>query len=337
MNNLRIGLAGVGFIGWFHCLVLRDLPCVDLVAVSDNNTKLKRKVEQQLGCRFYDDYMQMLENEKLDALSICLPDDDHLDIISNSVGHVKSILLEKPMAQTVSECIKIKEECKKSGTRLMIAHILRFDPAYKNIYDRIMAGEFGELIHLKADRKVSRFCCERIRGRTSVLFYGGVHDIDLVQWYSQARIKKVYAQSIMKINKKWNTRDCFQILAEIEGGTIASFEFSWTLPVNFPNGLKANLELFGTKGTAFVNRYNMGVEAYTEKNSKFEYVDVMHWPQMYESVYGSLRNEIEHFVQATINDKKYIMKTEDAISSINVVESIQESIKCGLPVEVKGL
>lgn len=40
----------------------------------------------------------MLENEKLDALSICLPDDDHVDIVLNSADYIKSILLEKPMA-----------------------------------------------------------------------------------------------------------------------------------------------------------------------------------------------------------------------------------------------
>lgn len=48
-SNLKIGLVVVGFIGWFHCLILRDLTGVDLVAVSDTNAKLQRKVEQQLG------------------------------------------------------------------------------------------------------------------------------------------------------------------------------------------------------------------------------------------------------------------------------------------------
>lgn len=336
-NRVKVAVIGAGFIGWLHCIIFRDILGVKLVAVADSDKLVKYRVENELKCKFYNDYQEMLEKEKPEILSICLPDNMHVDVVLNCPGYVKAILLEKPMAETVKDCLTINEKCLKSDTRLMIAHVLRFDPGYKRIYDQINAGELGELVHLKGERKTSRYLCERIKGRTSVLFYGGVHDIDLIQWYSHGKIKKVFAQTITKINKKWNTEDCYQVLATIENDIIASFEFAWTLPTNMPNGLKANMEIFGTKGCAFINRYDMGLEICTEDKNRYELSDIMHWPSLYDTIVGSLRNEIEHFITATIEDKDYLMDTKDAISAINVIESIIVSSKSGLPCEVENI
>ena len=109
------------------------------------------------------------------------------------------------------------------------------------------------------------------------------------------------------------------------------------LPENFPTGLKSKLEIYGSKVTAFLNRMNQGVEIMKEKDTDLPYElwDMLHWPELNDRIVGDLKNELDHFVDAILRDMDFVMDVEDAISAVNVIESIMESYKTGMPVDVK--
>ena len=339
MERLKVGLIGSGFIGWYHARIFHESYGADLVAIADTDKNLVGKVKEDFGCDFYTNYKQMLEKADIDAVDICLPDANHVVPSVDAAKAGKHVLLEKPMARTVSDCKKIKQACDSAGVRLMIAHVLRFDPGYRRLFDAVNNGEIGEVIHLSAERKNSKLLAERLKGRTSMLFYVGVHDIDMVQWCAQKRITRVYAQRVVNVNKKWNSEDCIYALANLGEGTIANFEYSWTLPQNFPSGLKSKLEIYGSKSTAFLNRFNQGVEIFKEKNTDlpYELTDILHWPELNERIVGDLKAEIDHFIDAVLNKREFAMSTDDAISAINVIEAIMESYEKGVPVDVKAI
>ena len=339
MEKLRVGMIGTGFIGWFHARIYHESYGAELAAIADTDKNLEQTVKDSFGCNFYTDYKEMLKNEEIDAVDICLPDSNHVEPAVAAAESGKHILLEKPMARTVKDCKKIKDSCEKAGVRILVAHVLRFDPGYKRLYDAATNGEIGDIIHMSAERKNSRLLAERLKGRTSMLFYVGVHDIDLVQWCAQKRITRVYAQRIVNINKKWNSEDCIYVLANLGDDAIANFEYSWALPENFPSGLKSKLEIYGSRSTAFLNRFNMGVEIFKEKNTvlPYEITDIMHWPELNDRIVGDLKNEIDHFVDAILKDIDFVMDVEDAMSAINVIECIMESYQTGMPVDVKNV
>ncbi len=339
MDKLRVGVIGAGFIGCLHARVFHESFGSDLVAIADTDKKLEDKVKKEFGCDFYASYEEMLEDAEIDAVSICLPDMNHVAPSTAAARAGKHILLEKPMARTVEDCRRIKGASDESGVRLMVAHILRFDPGYKRLYDGVKNGEVGEVIHLSTERRNSRLLAERLRGRTSMLFYVGIHDIDAVQWCAQKRITKVYAQKVVKINRKWNSDDCIYVLANLGDDAIASFEYSWTFPANFPCGLKSKLEIYGSEATAFLNRFDMGIEIFKEKDVDvpYELTDIMHWPESNDRIVGDLKYEIDHFVDAILNDKEFLVSTEDAMSAVNVIEAIFESLDKGVPTLVKSI
>ena len=221
----------------------------------------------------------------------------------------------------------------------MVAHILRFDPGYRRMYDLVSSGELGEVLHISAERKNSRTLAARLKGQTSMLFYVGIHDIDAIQWISQKQISRVFAQRISRINSQWNSDDCIYILANLEKDAIASIEFSWTFPEDFPAGLKSKLELYGSKTTAFLNRFNMGVEVYRGKSGtpSFELPDIIHWPEANNRILGDLKYEIEHFIDAILNDKEFLMPLPDAISAVNVIETIMRSYTTNEPETIPPL
>ncbi len=337
MERLKVGLIGAGFIGMYHARVFDESFGSKLVAIADSDPSAKERVAKSFKCDFYSSYQEMLAKADIDAVSICLPDDNHVEPVLAAAKAKKHILLEKPMARTVADCLRIKEACDRNGVRLMIAHILRFDPGYRRLCDAVQNGEIGEVLHLSAGRKNSRLLAQRLKGQTSMLFYVGIHDIDAVQWCSRKRITRVYAQRVVNINRKWNSEDAIYVLANLGDNVIANFEYSWTFPANFPAGLRAKLDIYGSKSCAFLDRFDMGVEIYKEKDADltYELTDLIHWPEFNGRVLGDLKYEIEHFIDALVNNRPFLMPTEDAISAVNVIEAIFESYTKNQPVEVK--
>lgn len=339
MERLKIGMIGTGYIGTYHARIFAESFGAELKAVADIDESVGDKFKKDFGCAFYTDYKEMLEKEDIDAVDICLPDSNHVAPAIAAAEAGKHILLEKPMARTAADCKLIKEACEKNSVRIMVAHVLRFDPGYCRLHRAVKNGEIGDVIHLSAGRRNSRLLAQRLKGRTSMLFYVGIHDIDAVQWCAQKRITRVYAQRIVKENKKWNSEDCIYVLANLGSDTIAHLEYSWLFPANFPCGLKSNLEIYGSKATAFLNKFNQGVEIYKEKDAEvpYELTDLSHWPEFNGRIGGALRTELEHFVDAVVNKKDFVMPLDDMISAVNVIESIMESYEKGVPVDVKPL
>jgi len=339
MEKLKVGVIGAGFIGTYHARIFAESFGAELKAVADVNKSLGPKFKKDFGCAFYTDYKEMLKVEDIDAVDICLPDDNHVEPAVAAAKAGKHILIEKPMARKVKDCKKIKDACEKNGVRIMVGHVCRFDPGYIRLHSAVKSGEIGNVIHLSAGRRNSKLLAQRIKDSTSMLFYVGIHDIDAVQWCAGKRITRVYAQRVVKENKKWKSEDCIFILANLGKDTIANLEYSWLLPGNFPCGLKSNLDIYGSKATAFLNKFNQGVEIYKEKDTDlpYELTDLAHWPEFNNRIGGALKAELEHFTDAILNNRDFVMSLDDMISAVNVIESIMESYKKGVPVDVKPL
>jgi len=340
MSKLKIGLIGTGFIGTLHGRIYSESCNAELVAVADANPAMKEQVSKNFGCDFYSNYLEMLDKADIDAVDICLPDNNHVDPCIAAAKAGKHILVEKPMARTVEDCLKIHKACVDNKVRLMVAHVCRFDGGYTRIYDSVKNNEIGEIIHMSAGRKNSKLLAQRLNGRTSMLFYVGIHDIDAVQWVSQKRITKVYAQRVVNVNKKWNSEDCINVLANLGDNAIVSFEYSWALPENFPAGLRAKLEVYGTKATALLDRFDLGLQIYKEKDVKdltLELTDYIHWPEVNGKIVGDLKYELDHFCESILKGKDFLVPTSDAISAVNVIEAIFESYQKGIPIEVKKI
>ena len=339
MQRLKVGLIGCGYMGWFHARVYHESAAADLVAVADLNNSIEAKVKTSFNCAFFNDYEVMLKSADLDAVDICLPDEMHVQPALAAARAGKHMLIEKPMATSVQDCLKINKACESAGVRYMVAHLLRFDPGYRRLYNAVKNGEVGEVIHLSAERKNPRLIAERLQGRASMLFYAGIHDIDLLQWISRKRITRVYAQRVSKLNKAWNTDDCIFILANLGEDTIANIEYSWVLPKNFPAKLKARMEVYGSKAAMFLNRPNRGVEIFKEKDADlpYELTDTIHWPDLDGRIVGDLKYQIEHFIDALQTGGDFYMPGAEAISAVNVVEAIVRSYESGSPVVVQEL
>ena len=117
-----------------------------------------------------------------------------------------------------------------------------------------------------------------------------------------------------------------------ENGAVATIELCWALPENTALGINTYAEIVGTEGAGYVNIMDQGVSVITKDT--VEYPDTLHWPEYNGKVQGDLKEELHHFVEATLEDKPYLTNTETAITAVRVIEACFESIKTGMPVEI---
>lgn len=326
VRKLKVGVVGVGLFGKLQARVFSEIPTADLVAVADLDQEVVRKVGEGLHCEYYFNPQELFNHKDIEAVSICVPDKYHAELAVAAAEAGKHILLEKPIARRVKDAEKIKKVTEDNGVRLMVGHILRFDPRYALLHDRIQRGELGELIHIRAKRQNPKLVQDHLMGRTSMLYYIGVHDIDIVLWYVQNEVEEIHAKKVSKVYDE----DCIFVLFGFKNGVLGSLEFSWSLPEKFPAGLWSEIEVVGTKGAGYIDICDQGLKLFTDG---FCLPDTVHWPEYNGQILGDLRGEMMHFVDAIINNKEFLVSTEDAIKAVGFIEACLESIEKDTPIK----
>lgn len=332
MEKLRVGVIGLGFIGTLHARIWAENPCVELVAIAEINESTAKQKAEEYHCAYYKDYNEMLERADIDAVDICVPENYHVLPAVAAAKAKKHILIEKPIAKTVSEALEIKRAAEENGVRLMVAQVLKFDPRYVQLNDAIKSGKIGTITSLFMKRTNSKGTPKRLKGEVSYFYYMGIHDIDWMLTYnSLTKPVKVYAQESELVLKGLD-KDATFVTVTFANGSIGLLELNWAFPENGACGFMTAAEVVGSEGAAMLNVDNQGLMV--ANGAEIELPDALHWPEYNGRILGDLKEELDHFAQATLNGAPYLVDTDNTIAAVAVIEAAMESIRTGLPVSV---
>jgi len=330
MAKLQVGVIGVGRMGEPYVQVLSRLPNVRLVAVCDVAHGLAERVSKEAGVPGYTDFRQMLEVEKdIQAVCVCTSDQAHREPCVMAAEMGKHILVEKPLALTLEDGEAIIQAARAAKVKLMVGQILRFDPRYIGAWQAVKEGRIGEPVHAFARRNNILLSGQRIQGRTSVLFFLGVHDIDFLLWCLNDRPTTVYAAASRKVLTNLGVDDSIFTVIHFEKGTVACVEASWVLPNNSLATLDARLEIVGTKGAVYVDIHGQGLTVVEE--GRLDRPDTMYGPVIHGQITGILKDEIEHFVTCVLEDREPLITGEMALRAVRVIVAAHRSLETGQP------
>src|SRR5687768_5514744 len=168
---LRTAVIGVGYLGRFHAQKYAQLPGSKLVGVVDANAEARGKVAAELGTRAVGDYRELFG--KVDAVSLAVPTPLHHSIGCDLLRNGIDVLIEKPIATTVSEARELVDLAQTHGRVLQVGHLERFNPAVLAAAERLRTPRFVESHRLAPFKQ---------RGTdVSVVLDLMIHDIDLIQ------------------------------------------------------------------------------------------------------------------------------------------------------------
>lgn len=167
---IRIGLAGIGFMGWIHYLATRGLKGAQLVAVCSRDQKKLagdwtgirgnfgppgEKVDLS-GYKRYESYEKMLADPDIDLIDICTPTNQHAPMALSALAAGKHVLVEKAIALTTEEADALVAAARKAGKLFMVAHVLPFFPEFAHVAKLVRERTHGKLLGAHFKRVISR-------------------------------------------------------------------------------------------------------------------------------------------------------------------------------------
>jgi predicted dehydrogenase len=98
------------------------------------------------------DYLEILNNPKIDAVCIASPTSTHYKFTKEALEHDKHVLCEKPLAMTPEECLELKALAEKKHKFLMVGHVFLFNPGIVELKKYIQKGELGKIQYAHSER-----------------------------------------------------------------------------------------------------------------------------------------------------------------------------------------
>lgn len=145
--SYRAGIIGCGSISAAHARGYQGTPGIELVAAADPVERARTGMQAQFAIpRVYADAEEMLREEKLDFVSICLWHPLHAPFTLQAARHrPKAILCEKPMATCLAEADAMLAACDEQGVKLVIGHQRRYNHSWTRARQLLADGAIGEL------------------------------------------------------------------------------------------------------------------------------------------------------------------------------------------------
>jgi len=202
---VRVGIAGIGFMGVTHFKAYQQLEGPESAQVAAVFTRDEKKlagdwsnvrgnfggaggVQDLTDVRKYRDLEALLADPEIDLLDLCLPSYLHREVAIRAMEAGKHVLVEKPIALSVEDADAMIETAERTGRLLMVAQVLRFWPEFAAIKDLIDSGDHGELLGAHFKRVISRPDWSGDNWFSDPAKTGGavvdlhIHDTDFVQY-----------------------------------------------------------------------------------------------------------------------------------------------------------
>lgn len=348
-KKIGIGMIGTGNISDLHSVGYKNNEHAKIVAVADINAAIAEEKRVAFGGdRSYADYHELLKDDSVDAVDICVPNFLHSKITIDAAEAGKHVLVEKPMAITVKECDDMVAAAKRNSVKLMVGHNQIFYPPHQEA-KRLIQEEIGRPILLLT--RLHNGFRQNMGWRADPKFVGGgffmeacVHRLYLAR-YLMGEPTKILCR-MTKIFPDTVAEDIVQVAIDFENGIEGSLVANQGGP--FPLW-DDRTEVIGSEGLIIVNGFEeqaiAGSPLMFYKNGRWtHYVKLGHPATACDYPLGNLEIEANfpktyahvtsNFVDAIYEDKQPPVTGEDGKRAIEMVQACYDSAKVERPVSL---
>lgn len=215
---LKTAAIGVGSLGRHHARNYAELARegrVEFAGVCDTNAETAGQIAAEYNTPSFTDWRELIG--KADVVSIATPTETHREIACAFLEKGTHVLVEKPMALSVAECDEMIAAAEKSGARLMVGQLERFNPAMVALRPHVTSPLYFEI------HRVSPFPNRSLD--VDVVLDVMIHDLDAVQWLvgGDVEVSAIHAVGIPVISDKV---DAANARIEFANGAVANITAS---------------------------------------------------------------------------------------------------------------
>jgi predicted dehydrogenase len=336
-GKVSVGIVGLGIWGQNHALAYSDYDRCELAVVCDLDQTRARELGERYDCDWTTS-VEELASSGVEVFSVATPDFAHVEPVDTLLRAGKHVIVEKPLATTVSDARAMVATAARAGTKFMVDFHARWHPLFMGAKAYVEEGELGDPVMAYA--RLS----DTIYVPTEMLGWGGSsgpewflfpHTMDVVRWLIGRDPVEVYAKGRRGVlaDRGIDCWDAIQALVEFEGGAFCTFETSWIVPESYTNVVDNRLTLYGTEG---------GLELRNEPNL-WVFTDRFHTPFSSESItrYGKVSGyqyePIRYFVDCVADDVIPEATGHDGLMVTAMIEATLASLREGTPVRIRDI
>ena len=232
MKKYRAAVIGCGKISVMHCISILNQKNVELTAVCDIKEDRAREAAERYGTRYYTDYKEMIEKEKLDAVHVCTPHYLHPEMVIYALEKGLHVLTEKPMSIKEDDAVAMCDAAVKAGRHVMVSFQNRFNPGSILIKNTLESGDLGHIQTARAmvtwDRSDEYYSKSDWKGTWDkegggVIIDQAIHTLDLMNWFISSPLKEVDASLHNRCHDIIKVEDSAEGLVKYENGVNACF------------------------------------------------------------------------------------------------------------------
>ncbi|MEZ5344325.1 MAG: Gfo/Idh/MocA family oxidoreductase [Pyrinomonadaceae bacterium] len=313
-NVIRTAVIGVGSLGRHHARNYAQMASesdIEFVGVCDSSEETAKEIADANSCDHFTDWRELIG--KVDAVSIVTPTETHCEIACKFLENGTDVLVEKPIARTLEEADRMIAAAERSGAKIMVGHLERYNPAMVALRPHVTKPLYFEI------HRVSPFPNRSLD--VDVVLDVMIHDLDAIQWLVGEDVKasSIHAVGIPIISNKVDAAN-----ARIE----------------FGNGAVANItsSRVGTekiRKTRFYQTKSYVVLDYLTKFASITSLD----PDAAHPLLGidinrlevedvePLRSELSAFLEAVRNDQTPPITAEDGRRALDLALQVLEKIE----------
>ncbi len=199
---INVGIIGIGFMGVTHYKALQSVEGARVCAISTRDAQKLAgdwsgvqgnfgdsggvQDVSQLAC--YEDWQELLKDETVDLVSICLPTHLHREATVAALRAGKHVLVEKPLALNLEDADAMIDAAAQANRQLMVGQVLRFFPAFAELQSIVEDGRYGKLLGAHLKRIIAAPAWAKDDHFSDVSKSGGaaidlhIHDTDFVHY-----------------------------------------------------------------------------------------------------------------------------------------------------------
>lgn len=210
---IKIGVLGAGHLGKIHIKCIMQIPDYELVGFYDPDAEKAIAVAEEFGLKRFEDASSLIDVSEV--VDIVTPTISHYDCAVEALKKSKHVFIEKPIATTPQEALKLIDLAAEAGVKVQVGHVERFNPAFT-----AAKGEINKPLFIEAHR-LAEF---NPRGTdVSVVLDLMIHDIDIILSVVKSNIRRVHASGVNVVS---DTPDIANARLEFDNGAVANLTAS---------------------------------------------------------------------------------------------------------------
>jgi predicted dehydrogenase len=314
---LGIGLIGLGKHGSRYARhLVEDLTDAALVAVCRRNRTEGERLASAYGCAFHDDYRDLVANPRVEAVVVAVPPIFHPAIVEAACRTGKPLLLEKPVATSLTAAQRIASLVSASGVRAMVAHTLRFNSTVHTVHAHL--PDVGPLHALYLSQRFEPspldWLDRRAESGGGIVLHTGVHSFDLLRFLTGCEVTRVWCRTVQILTRE--TEDSFAMTCQLSDSSLVA-----TIAGSRAMGGRVGLiDLAGARGHLLADH----VHGFAHLVRGAERLALPVPPPV-----PTVRETLRAFVRALREGTSFPISIEDGLQAVAIVDAAYRSADSG--------